>query len=312
MKVITEAMIREELRAERPEDYIVQKGRLLSPAAKEYLQQCRIRVVYESDINNKRVNGQKQETREASADRGTAFAQPAAGRTKDASGAGQTAADFAQTVSGTGISVPDAGASAPGDALSGDVTAQPQTKPRYRDYATGAFYFEKPEHMTQLHGNLLVAKDHKRIVFRGKLDSLEALFVLDQTQLLEKGESTALVEDLNDILEGLREMMRCDVLDEPYLRDRILGLTHRELRERSHNPMKYYNVKQMVLPDYTLGRTYAILNQLRAAVRETEVAATAAFHTGNTYERQDILEELNRMSSAMHILVSKYLAGDYR
>ena len=75
--------------------------------------------------------------------------------------------------------------------------------------------------------------------------------------------------------------------------------------------MKFYHIKQMVLPDYTLGKSYALLNQLRAAVRETEVAAAAAFHVGKEYLRQDIIEELNRMSSAMHIIMCKYLAGEY-
>ena len=52
----------------------------------------------------------------------------------------------------------------------------------------------------------------------------------------------------------------------------------------------------MQLPDYTMGRDYALLNQLRAAVRETEVAATEAFRVGNKYTRKDIIEELNRLS----------------
>jgi len=162
--------------------------------------------------------------------------------------------------------------------------------------------------MTQLVRNVLVNKDDKRIVFRGKLDSLEALFVLNQTILLEMQEDQEFIDDLEDILVSLREMMRCDVLDEPFTRETIIGLTHEELRAHSHNPMKYYKVKQMVLPSYKLGKTYALLNQLRTAVRETEVAAASAFHNGKNYERADIIEELNRMSSAVHIIMCKYLA----
>ena len=66
-------------------------------------------------------------------------------------------------------------------------------------------------------------------------------------------------------------MMRCDVLDEAFKNETIIGLTHAELRERSHNPQKFFGVQYMQLPDYTMGRDYALLNQLRAAVRETEV-----------------------------------------
>lgn len=61
--------------------------------------------------------------------------------------------------------------------------------------------------MTQLAGNRLVAKDDKRILFRGKLDALEALFVLNQTILIEMGEDMSIVEDLEDVLTSIREMM---------------------------------------------------------------------------------------------------------
>ena len=121
-----------------------------------------------------------------------------------------------------------------------------------------------------------------------------------------------LVDDLGSILDNLREMMRCDVLDETYCRQTIIGLTHQELRERSHNPQKFFGIKQMLLPDYTMGRDYALLNQLRAAIRETEVAAATAFLTGSKCTRPDIMEELNRLSSALHIMMCMYLAGMYR
>ena len=80
---------------------------------------------------------------------------------------------------------------------------------------------------------------------------------------------------------------------------------------QSHNPMKYYNIKQMVLPDYTMGTEYAMLNKLRTSIRETEVAACQAFHDGKKYIRTDIIEELNRLSSALHIMMCRHLAGWY-
>lgn len=273
MKVITEAILRGELRASTPECYTVPEGKILSPAAREYLQQCKIRI----DDGKGRSKQNAPQKEEGDADQ-------------------KGAAD--KIVATEVPPMPE-------------VQVEKEAKPRFVDYETGAFYFEKPEHMTHLYGNTLVVKDHKRILFRGKLDSLEALFVLNQTILLEMGESEKLIEDLQDILASLREMMRCDVLDEPFRRDYIIGLNHKELREHSHNPMKFYKIKQMVLPDYTLGKAYALLNQLRAAVRETEVAAATAFHEGKNYTREDIIEELNRMSSAMHIIMCKYLAGVY-
>lgn len=262
MKVITEAILRDELRASKPESYTVPEGKILSPAAREYLQQYKIKIANETD---KKAPAQTPEI--------TATEVP---------------------------KMPEV-----------EIPASDSPKPKFVDYETGAYYFQKPEHMTHLYGNVLVTKDSKRIVFRGKLDSLQSLFVLNQCILAEMGGQEKLIEDLDDILDSLREMMRCDVLDEPFRREYIIGLTHAQLREHSHHPMKYYNVKQMVLPSYSLGKAYALLNQLRTAVRETEVAAATAFHEGKKYERQDIIEELNRMSSAMHIIMCKYLAGNY-
>nr|WP_296007339.1 ATP-binding protein [uncultured Blautia sp.] len=267
MKVITEAALRSELRASTPESYTVPEGKILSPAAREYLQQCKIRI--EDGRNKKRVNREEKDSEKPEIQATEVLPMP-------------------------------------------QVQVAKEAKPRFVDYDTGAYYYEKPEHMTHLFGNTLVPKDHKRIFFRGKLDSLETLFVLNQTILLEMGESQKLIDDLQDILVSLREMMRCDVMNEPFRRELIIGLNHAELREHSHNPMKFYKIKQMVLPDYTLGKAYALLNQLRAAVRETEVAATTAFHEGREYTREDIIEELNRMSSAMHIVMCKYLAEAYK
>ncbi len=257
LKAITEDFLRLELRNAQPETYYVPEGKILTPAAREYLQQRKIKIA-------------KGEPPEA------APAEPAA-----------------------------PAAPAPAAAPAAAPTA------KYRDHETGAFYMEKPEHMTQLFGNELVTKNHPRILFRGKLDSLQAMVVLDQALIAADG-NQKLVDDLGSILDNLREMMRCDVLDETYCRQTIIGLTHQELRERSHNPQKFFGIKQMLLPDYTMGRDYALLNQLRAAIRETEVAAATAFLTGSKCTRPDIMEELNRLSSALHIMMCMYLAGMYR
>lgn len=255
MKVITEQLLREELRASEPEIFYIPEGKILSPAAREYLQQRKIKI----------------------------------------------SKDKAPAVVATPVP--------PMPVVAAAVEAP---RPKFVDYETGAFYMEKPEHMTHLHGNVLVPKNHPRIVFRGKLDSLQALFVLNQAIIQEGGGSQKLLEDLSGIVHVLREMMRCDVLDEPFYNNRILGLSHAELRERSHDPMKFFQIKQMVLPDYTLGKEYALLNQLRTAVRETEVSASEAFREGKKCTRSDLIEELNRLSSAMHIMMCMHLAGLYK
>jgi ethanolamine utilization cobalamin adenosyltransferase len=272
MKAITEELLRYELRNSEPDVYVVPAGSILTPAAKEYLQQRKIKYQMKSNFRDQiNTNRDGQE------------------KTESAGAAAQAAAK------------------APAAEKPETVAVQ---RPKYTDHVTGAFYYEKPEHMTQLYGNELVNKDDPRIIFRGKLDSVQALVVLAQAVIHENG-CQALVDDLNDILRHLRELMRCDVLAEDVPEMTTIGLSHAELRERSHDPMKFYKIKQMLLPDYTMGINYAYLNQIRTQIRETELSACTAFREGGQYKRRDIIEELNRLSSALHIMMCKYLAGDY-
>ncbi|MEG2096556.1 MAG: ATP-binding protein [Pseudoflavonifractor sp.] len=259
LRAITEDILRTELRNDQPESYSIPEGKILTPAAREYLQQRKIKIIR-----------------------------------------GGVPEEGPRVVATEIPPMPQV------------IMAAPEApRAKFVDYETGAFYMEKPEHMTHLYGNVLVVKNHPRILFRGKLDSLQALVVLAQVNIAEGGKQK-LLDDLSDILGALREMMRCDVLDQEFRRETIIGLTHAELRERSHDPKKFFGVQPMVLPDYTMGKDYALLNQLRAAVRETEVAAANAFREGTKYVRSDIIEELNRMSSALHIMMCMYLAGQYK
>lgn len=258
MKVITEAVIRDELKAKEPEVYYLEEGKLLSPAAKEYLQQRKIKIE------------KKEEKEPETAPEKDSFKNVQAQREQSAA------------------------------------------MPQYTDYETGAFYIEKPEHMTQLSGNTLVPKNHMRIYFRGKLDSLQSMVVLTEAMLAESDENKKLIDDLDDIKRVLMEIMRCDVLEEAFQNKYIICLDHKQLRERSHDPQKFFNIKQMLMPDYTMGKAYALLNHLRTAIRETEVAAVDAFLDGAKCTRRDIIEELNRLSSAIHIMMCMYLAGLYR
>lgn len=260
MKAITESALRIELRNSQPDVYYVPEGCVLTPAAREYLQQRKIKFAKE----------------------GT-----------------QPSAESPRIVATEVPPMPQV------------VVKESSVKPKFVDYETGAFYMTKPEHMTHLFGNTLVPKNHPKILFRGKLDSLQALVVLDQVLIGEHG-NEKLVADLDDILGILREIMRCDVLDEELVNESVIGLTHAELRERSHDPYKFFHIKQMVLPDRSMGKEYALLNQLRTAIRETEVAAADAFQRGSQFTRSDIIEALNRLSSAVHIMMCMYLAGMYR
>ena len=162
---------------------------------------------------------------------------------------------------------------------------------------SGGCLEEKPEHMTHLNAQVLVPKTHPRIVFRGKLDTLEAELILCQLA------ADRLITPVGEILSLARRLIRCDVLEEPVPEGSLCGLTEAEQRKRSHFPQEYYGQPHF-MPGCEDGDIIARLNRARCAAREAELAAVAAFsdREGNP-TRPDILRALNRMSSMLYILM---------
>ena len=161
----------------------------------------------------------------------------------------------------------------------------------------GGWLEEKPEHMTHLNAEVLVPKNHPRIFFRGKLDTLEAELILCQQV------SADLVTPVGEILALARRLMRCDVLEEPVRFGKLCGLTEEEQRKRSHFPQDYYGQPHF-MPGVEDGAVITRLNRARCAAREAELAAVNAFtdREGNP-TREDILRALNRMSSMLYLLM---------
>ncbi len=151
---------------------------------------------------------------------------------------------------------------------------------------------EKPEHMTHLNGDVLVPKTHPRIFFRGRLDTLESELILCQLAIPH------LAKSLGEFLKLTREIIRCDVLEQPLAEWELLGMTEADLRRRSHIPQEYYGIPHF-MPSAEDGEVIARLNHLRTQVRETELCAANAFPEG----RGDIIQALNRMSSAVYLLM---------
>ncbi|GAB3796402.1 cobalamin adenosyltransferase [Virgibacillus kimchii] len=175
----------------------------------------------------------------------------------------------------------------------------------------GGYLDEKPEHMTALHSNLLVYKDHPRIIFRGKLDSLEAKMIEAQWKIVENNHFS-LAEDLSEALTFVRNILRAEVLEEELDEFRLLGMNEMEIRDMSHHPEKYFGCGHFT-SDFKMGVGIVALNAVRTAVRETELAAYQAFKKkdGST-ERDDIILALNRLSSLCYVMMVKYRTGHYK
>lgn len=181
-------------------------------------------------------------------------------------------------------------------------TARPD---RYK-LAGGGFAEEKPEHMTHLNGEMLVPKTHPRIDFRGKMDLLEAELLLCQKDM-----AGSLGQQLGEILALCRKLLRCDVLEQPLLQEKLCGLTEEQLRSRSHRPQEYYGQPHF-MPEAEDSSEVLRLNRLRCLARQAELAAAHAFsdRDGNM-TRPDILQAMNRMSSMLYILMIQR-KGDHR
>lgn len=181
---------------------------------------------------------------------------------------------------------------------------------KYVLWGTDCGISEKPEYMTQLYGNRLVYKDHPRIMLRGMLDSLQAQ-LLELQLKASAGKAEKLVEELEEVLQYIRNILKCEVLEEEFPKINLLGLNEDELREWSHNPMKHFNMKH-VLPNYNMGELVLGLNALRSSSREVELGAIKAFKTEDGVVRTDLLKALNRLSSCLYIMMLKCINGVYK
>ena len=282
MKLISREEVIALLKGGRPEVFYIPEGRVLSPAAKDYLnEQCiRFDGSRHRDINEKN----EQSSRYLNHNHTSRGGAPAAGgnhgdltHTKNDNGAVSHIRSYGLQRSG------------------GTVMSKPS----------------KPEEMTSISGETLVYKDNAVIQYRGKLDSAQAQTVFVQSVIAQSGGSRKLLNDLDGILTVMRELMRAEVMGETVRSVNILGLDSAELRAQSHDTEKYFGIKPMQVPSYQNGAAYAGLNLIRTTVREAEVLAVRAFRQDSGVSRTDIIETLNRLSSACHILMCRYLAGYY-
>lgn len=179
-------------------------------------------------------------------------------------------------------------------------------KTPYVDHVTGEGLAEKPEDMTHLRGNRLVKKTHPRIAFRGKLDGLQAKILLLEAELPDHPDLAA---DLEELLGFVQKLLGAEVRGVKTEELTLFGLSHKELREMSHNVKKHFGIEHPV-PCASMGKPALMLNLLRTEVREAELSAAQAFEDED--DDLGIIEHLNRLSSGVYILFCRVLTGYYR
>jgi ethanolamine utilization cobalamin adenosyltransferase len=113
------------------------------------------------------------------------------------------------------------------------------------------------------------------------------------------------------MLDFVRGLIPCDVLGKPLGELTLCGLDAAQLREQSHHPEQYFGQPHF-MPSAQDSQTLLLLNRVRTVVRQTELAAYAAFRDENgAVTRNDLILALNRLSSLCWIQMCKLKAGRY-
>ncbi|GAA6326271.1 ethanolamine utilization cobalamin adenosyltransferase [Fusobacterium ulcerans] len=182
--------------------------------------------------------------------------------------------------------------------------------PKYIGIA-GESYFEKPEHMTQISGNILVKKNDVRIIFRGKLDSLQAKWLILQKEFENYG-NEKLQKDMESVAVFIKKIVSAEVLDTEMEEIKVLEETLDKIKEISHNPKKFFGIGHLF--DISIKNSILVLklNEMRSNSREVEIAGVTAFsNEKGIVVKKEILKVLNRLSSVIYVMMLKGEKGEY-
>ncbi|MDR2113540.1 MAG: ethanolamine utilization cob(I)yrinic acid a,c-diamide adenosyltransferase EutT [Candidatus Accumulibacter sp.] len=168
----------------------------------------------------------------------------------------------------------------------------------------------KPDTLTSLDGKALVAKNDPRLKLRGKLDTAIAHAVWIQAEFDPESGKTPLAHWLADVRSALGRVLKAEVTGEA-MPPVVMGeFDEAAIHAISHNPLKYIGHDHIV-PEVDHGVRVARLNLLRAQIREAELFAADVFIDRDfKVVRPDIMQALNRLSSAVYVLMLMTLMAE--
>ncbi len=156
---------------------------------------------------------------------------------------------------------------------------------------------ESNETTTCLYRSDRVRKDHPRIAFRGALDELHAQNICCQLVLRREGEFDA-ERKLGYLPVVIRALMSAEYDGRAFDLSAFNDLDWESLHEISHRPKQHLGIDHPIV-HAEFGESVAALNLLRTKARECERLAVTAFDA----QREDLVHALNRMSSAIYVLI---------
>jgi ethanolamine utilization cobalamin adenosyltransferase len=166
----------------------------------------------------------------------------------------------------------------------------------------------KPAGMTQLDAHHYAPKNTPRIRFRGKIDTLHAMFLLTASQA-KSSNLPDLAKCLDTLAAYCREMASAEYHQREVQSLVLEGLTADELHQATHDPETHIGIPHLV-PSSDDHEILLRLNLLRCQVRETEIIALDALAPlGEVLDDPSLLRAINRLSNVVYYLELLFAAG---
>jgi len=166
----------------------------------------------------------------------------------------------------------------------------------------------KPEGMTQLDAHHYAPKNTPRIRFRGKIDTLHAMFLLTASQA-KSANLPDLAKRLDTLAAYCREIASAEYHQREVQPLVLEGLNADELRQATHDPETHIGIPHLV-PSSDDHEILLRLNLLRCQVRETEIIALDALAPfGEALDEPNLVRAINRLSNVVYYLELLLAAG---
>ena len=178
-------------------------------------------------------------------------------------------------------------------------------KPKYVG-KNGEYYFEKPEYMTVVDGNVLISKNSKLIALRGKIETFLA-------EVLLTGNNDKIIRDIETIIKFIQNIMVAEKLNKILENQTFFdSKSIKDIKEIIENPKEYFKKGHLLEISLNSDLTIHKLNRLRFLARELEIQAIDYFVEDYKVSRKDLLEAFNILSDVIYIIILKVDNGEYR
>lgn len=144
---------------------------------------------------------------------------------------------------------------------------------------------------------------------RGRMDWIESLFLLIAAELIRSGDAVlseevmALGKAFRNVRIAEREQIAPDTV-------RFWGWSEEEIKQRSDNLEKYVDISEFHVR-LENGKELALLNHLRASLREVEPAMLETYWNEDKQacSRQDLIDTVNLIINILCMMMWKCLGG---